>query len=391
MQTRTKNALAALLLVATIGLAVFAIRRGQAPSSPALASRALDAVPAGALLVAVADLDALRSSPIGPQLLSRDRDIPGLGKVRDVCGLDPMERVREIAVVVPAGGEEGDFGLVASGDVPDEEILACAAKVIEKRGGRPVITNVGSFRTVRDGTMILTGGEIAVKKGGPILLGAGSYLRAMIDASDGKVQSVRSSVAHARLAETVAGAAVRATIVLTPKQREDLAQSLAEDGGPAAAASIVAGAVGISVGQTIKARAVIACSDASACASLAAILTKTRDARAGDFATKLVGFSKVLEATQIQAQGESVQIGVELPADEALTLFDRLLVLRGTRHPMPSESTGRPLPSGAPEAPPPADGGAPDAMAFPPPDEVLTAKGDAGPPPRDAGARDASK
>lgn len=407
MQTRTKNAIAAAVLALAIGLCIFAIQRSRAPAS--LRAASLDAVPQGAILVAVADLDALRTSPAGAKLLAADRDIPGLGTVREVCGFDPMERIRELAIVVPAGGDEGDFGLVAAGDAQDDAILACASKVIEGRGGKPVITTVGSFRTVRDATMILSGAEIAVKRGGPILLGAGPYLRAMIDAADGRIATIRASVAHARLADLVEGSAVRATVVLTPKQREDLARDLAEGGGPRAAGSILALAVGAKLGAMVSVRAVIACETAASCADVAAILSKARDARAADFATKLVGFSKILEDTQIRAEGESVQIAAEVPADQAATLFERLLLLRGVRHPMPS---GTDLPkAAAPAEPPdaggdggvspadagvsPTDGGSSDAgskgVALPAPDEVLTAKGDAGAPPKDAGAHDGGR
>lgn len=401
MQTRTRNALAALVIAAAIGLAIFALARSRPPES--LRSRSLEAVPAGALVVAVVDLAALRATAVGPKLLANDRDIPGLGKVRDVCGFDPMERVREVVLAIPAGGDEGDFGVVATGDVPDEELLACASKVIERRGGRPIVSTIGSFRTVRDSTLVISGAEIAVKKGGPILLGAGAYLRAMIDAADGRVPTIRSSVAHARLGEQVRGATVRATVVLTPRQREDLAKSLAEEGGPRGAASIVAGAIGATITQNVALHAVIACDAPAGCAEVAALLKKARDARAADVATRIVGFSKVLEAIQIVAEGETVQITAEMPADEAATLFERLLLLRGARHPMPAGTVdpskqeappaGSPSGSAAPgaSAAAPVDAGAPDAMTQPAPDEVVTPKRDAGAPLSDAGARDAAR
>ena len=392
MQTRAKNAIAAAAVIATIGLVFFAIQRTRAPEG--MRSVALDAIPQGALVVAVADLKALRASPAGKKMLESDRNIPGLGTVREVCGFDPMERVNELAIVVPAGGDEGDFGLVAAGDAQDDAILACASKVIEARGGRSVITNVGSFRTVRDATMILSGAEIAVKKGGLILLGAGPYLRAMIDAADGRIPTIRESVAHARLSELVNGSAVRATIVLTPKQREDLAQSLAEGGGPRSAASILAGAAGVEIGPMVKLKAVIACADAPSCADVARILAKARDERAADITTRMVGFSKVLEDTQIKAEGEAIQITAQAPADDAIQLFTRLVQLRGLRHPtaaaLPPGAEDAPSKGGTP-APNSLDGGAPDAggdggVALPAPDEVLTAKGDAGAPPKDAGS-----
>jgi hypothetical protein len=391
VQTRTRNAIAALLIAGAIGLCIFALVRSRPPEP--LRSTAFEAVPAGPFIVAVANLEALRATPIGAKLLAGDRDIPGLGKVREVCGFDPMERVREVVLAVPAAGDAGDFGIVAVGDVPDDELLACAAKVIEKRGGRPVISTIGSFRTVRDGTLVVSGAEIAVKKGGPILLGAGAYLRAMIDAADGRAPTLRTSVAHARLGSEVQDATVRATVALTPAQREELAKSLAEEGGPPGAASVVGAAIGATVGQNVAIHAVIACDDQTRCAEVAALLRKARDQRAADLATRIAGFSRVLEGVQITAEGETVQIKAEVPADEAAILFERLLVLRGTRHPMP-RSTAEPEKSGAPPAPPApeaADAGAPDAMALPAPDEVLTARGDAGAPPPDAGARDAAK
>lgn len=393
MQTRTKNAIAGLLIAAAIGLCIFALVRSRPPEP--LRSTAFEAVPAGPFLVAMADLEALRATPIGAKLLEGERDIPGLGKVGDVCGFDPMARVREIVLAVPAAGDAGDFGIVAVGDIPDDDLLACASKVIEKRGGRPVVSTVGSFRTVRDGTLVVSGAEIAVKKGGPVLLGAGAYLRAMIDAADGRTPTLRSSVAHARLGEQVQGATVRATVALSPSQREELAKSLAEEGGPPGPASIVGGAIGATVGQSVAIHAVIACDDPARCADVAALLRKARDDRAADVATKIAGFARVLEGIQIAAEGETIQIKAEVPADEAAVLFERLLLLRGVRHPMPKASA-EPERRDTPPAPPPwasapADAGAPDAMALPPPDEVLTPRGDAGAPPTDAGARDAAR
>lgn len=408
MQPRTRKILINIFIAAAVGayLVVLLVRRPAA----SLRSPAMEAVPAGAFLVASADVDALRKTPLFARLLGADRDIAGLGKMRDLCGFDPMERVGQLVFVVPAGGEDGEFGVVAAGDVPADELIACTSKVIEKRGGQPVVSTVGSFRTVRDGTLVLSGAETAVRDGGPVLLGAGPYLRAMIDAADGRIATIRTSVAHARLGEQVAGATARLTVVLTPSQREDLAQALAEQGGPRGAASIFGGALGVTVGEKMVVQAIIACESADGCAEVAALLRKARDERAADVATRIAGFAGVLSAIQIEAQGETVRIRAEIPTDEAAVLLDRVLVLRGMRHPMPKASvepapqapppaTAPPgeAPSGAaapgtaaPSAPgAPADAGAPDAMALPPPDEVLRPGGDAGAP-SDAGARDAA-
>jgi hypothetical protein len=352
VQTRTRNALvfAAAAGVTVAGLAVVA--RARRP--PDLAPHALDAVPSGALLVASADLTALRGSPVGVPLFREGREIPGLGKVRDVCGFDPMDSLTEVAIAIPAAGEAGEFGLVAAGAIDDEALLACASKVIDARGGHAVTTAIGSFRSVRDATLSTTGGEIAVRKGGPLLLGAGAYLRAMIDTADGRAPSVRTSVAHAFLGREVGAASARVTVVLTPEQRRTLADEL-ESGGAAGspAGSVLAGALGVTLqGPTVALHAVLSCESAAACTKLAETLDKQRAAHAGDFAVRVVGFGAVLEQIKIVPEGAVVHARVDLPAEQAASLAERLVTLRGIRHPMPP-AEGSAEPRTAPATPPP--------------------------------------
>jgi hypothetical protein len=334
LQTRTKNALTLAVAAAALaaGLVVLARQKG----SPDLASHALDAIPTGALVVASADLDALRASPVGAPFLREGREIPGVGKVKDVCGFDPMDTLSEVALAIPAAGDAGEFGVVAAGKIDDEAILACAAKVIEARGGKAIVTPIGGFRTVRDSAQA-GGGEIAVRKGGPLLLGAGSYLRAMIDAADGRAPSIRSSVAHTQLGKQIDGGAVRVTVVLSPEQRRSLVDELAIDGAKdSPAASVVAGAFGVKLGPRVALHGVIACEQADACARFATILKSARDAKANDYSIRLVGFGEVLEQLTIEPKGELIDLRVELAAEQAATLADRVLKLRGVSHPMPN-------------------------------------------------------
>jgi hypothetical protein len=365
VQTRTRNAIAGTAAVAIIvgGVAAMALR-----SHKASGGHALDAIPSGALLVATADLAALRASPVGVPFLRESREIPGLGKVRDVCGYDPMDTLTEVAVAIPAAGDAGEFGLVATGPIDDDALLACASKVIDARGGQAVTTPVGSFRSVRDASLSITGGEIAVRRGGPLLLGAGAYLRAMIDAADGRAPSIRSSVAHTFLDHAVGDASVRVSMVLTPEERRTLAEEL-ESGGAAGspAASIRAGALGVQLGPTVGLHAIVSCESASACAALVPKLAAARDAYAQDLTIRVVGFGAILERIKIAAEGDLVHARVELPAEQAALLADRLVTLRGLRHPMPGPSAERQ------PAPPPA------------PDEVITVDAGASKGPPDAG------
>lgn len=375
MQTRTRNALAFLAVAAACGGGLAWV--AQHRQVPDLKGHALDAIPGGALLVATADIEALRASPVGAPFLRQGREIPGLGKVRDVCGFDPMDTLREVALAIPAAGDAGEFGLSASGDVDAEALLACAAKVIEGRGGRPVVTSVGSFRSVRDAAAGASAGEIAVRKGGPLLLGGGAYLRAMIDAADGRTPTIRASVAHTQLAQEVGDASVRITVVLTPDQRQALSEELAnggEAGSPAAA--IVAGALGVKLGPTVALHGVLACDGEAACSRLAVTLKAARDDRASDYATRLVGFGGVLEQLQIEPKGQTLHARVSVPSDQAVPLAERLVTLRSFRHPMPDKPPApiQLAPSGSPSAAPRArEGGAPahGGGVTPAPDEVI--------------------
>lgn len=343
------------LLAAAGGLAALVTPKRAAP----VAKGALDAVPAGALLVAAADLTALRQSPVGAPFLREGREIQGLGKVRDVCGFDPLDTLTEAAIAVPATDDAGDFGLVAAGAIDDEALVRCASKVIEARGGKPEVGAVGGFRTVRDGAQGPGGGEIAVKKGGPLLLGAGVYLRSMIDAAEGRAPSVRSSRAHGDLGKRVAGAQIRVTLVLSPELRRTLVEELASGGVPGSPAAFVSGgALGVGLGANVSLHGVLACDDAAACLRLASAADEARKARSGDPLLRLLGLAPLLERLAVQPEGEVVHARVEVPPAQAVTLAERLLALRAMRR-------GSPRPEPPPRRPAP-----------PRPDEIL--KPDAG-------------
>ncbi|APR82333.1 Sulfate adenylyltransferase [Minicystis rosea] len=338
MKTQSRNAIvfAAAGLVIAGGLAVVT----QHKKAPELTGRALDAVPSGALLVATADLGALRASPVGAPFLREGREIPGLGKVRDVCGFDPMDTLTEAAIAIPASGDSGEFGLVASGPINDDALITCASKVIEARGGRPVVTNMGSFRSVRDTSLATAGGEIAVKKGGPLLLGAGTYLRTMIDTADGRAPSIRSSRAHTALAGEIGSAALRVTVVLSAEQRRALAEEVESAGAPGSPArAVTGGALGLTLGPSVAVHGIVSCDDASACARLAETLQKAREARAGDPLARILGLATVLEKLSIKPEGELIQARVDVPADQATMLAERLLALRSLRRSAPEEPT----------------------------------------------------
>lgn len=332
MRTRTRNGLflAVLAVAAIVGLVFLDRTRPALPDG----SRALDAVPSGALVLVRADLEALRASPLAGPILSKSREIQGLGKVKEVCGQDPMDTLKELALAIPAAGEEGEFGLVGAGPLDGDGLLACASKVVSARGGRPVTSTVGTFRTVRDGSLQGVGGEIAVGGGDLLIVSGGAYLRAMVDAADGHTPTVRSSVAHGALAEAVGAADLLATVVLTAEQREVLAAGLG--GAPAGAVSALG--LGIRLGEVVRAHGVLFCTDAPNAQRLVETLVALRNERAADDATRLIGVGALLDSTTIEARGAEIHVELAAGAEEAAKVLERVLTLRSTRHPMPGDA-----------------------------------------------------
>jgi hypothetical protein len=363
VQTRSRKGLVLLAIVLAAALAGGLVWLWKRPPAVQLGSSALDAIPSGALLVATVDLKALRASPVGAPFFREGREIRGLGKLRDLCGFDPIDTLQDVAIAIPAAGDSGEFGLAAAGQIQADALVSCAAKVIEARGGRPVTTPIGSFSTVREADQP-GGGEIAVRPGGLLLLGGGPYLRAMIDSADGRTPTIRTSAAHSELGRLVGGAAARVTFVLSPEQRRSIAEELSLSGAEGApAASILAGGLGMDIGPTIALHGVISCATAPACQAIGEQLRAARDARVEDLATRLTGFAAVLERIQFEPKGDTLHLRVSLLADEAGTLADRLLTLRGFRHPMPEPEP--------PEPAEPPDAAPPDAA---PPGEIIRPK-----------------
>jgi hypothetical protein len=348
--------------------------------SPTFAS-SLDAIPEGALLVATADVGVLRRSSALAPILSETGEISGFGKVRDVCGFDPLDGITEVAMGIPAAGADGDFGLVAFGTVDAEALLSCASKVIEARGGRPVVNPIGGFRTVRDSAALASSAEIAVRDGGPILLGAGSYLRAMIDAADARIPRVSSDLLHQRLSNEIGAGAVRVTVVLTPEQRRTLNEELARGGaqGSPAAAMIGLG-LAVSVDSRVGLSGVVVCDAANACTELGRTFDARRSSQSDDPLIRLVGAKPLLERMKISSEGTRITARVDMSTEEAANLVERLLLVRQALQRQEAQDSledQRPAPAQPPDdAGTSGDGGSLDAGSA----------ADAGAP-KDAGAK----
>jgi hypothetical protein len=317
MKVSTLN-LMTLGAVAVAAAAVFglALRRPEA-RAPAFAP--LDAIPAGAALVATVDLGRLRQSEIGALLTAGGRQLPGVGRIADVCGFDPTSAIDFIAVGVPSGGPgPTDFGLVATGSFQADRLADCASTVIARQGGRPARSQIGSFIGVRDRNRS-EGGEVAIREGGPVLLGGGGYLRDMIDATEGRLPPVHRDEAHLALRRSVGeDAALVATWLPKPDWLERALGTPEAKDSPLSGIRVAAIRVDVSPGW--QARAILGCELARACQDLASLLERVRDDPA-----PILGLPLQLRDVQITQADREVRLSLNLDAQQVARITEQFL------------------------------------------------------------------
>lgn len=205
-----------LLLLAVAGSA-WLIRREPPKRPPAVTAVSADPlrfVPAGAELVVTVDVEVLAKVAASDLLRAGGARFLGLDKD---CGFEPLLEMRRLAFAVPARApEEGsDFALIAETSLGVEPVLRCAETLIAKRGGRPVRSELGRFRAVRD--QAKPGGELAIRPDGVFVLSGGGYFRDVLDAINGsaapdEAARLRAAV-HAGLRRKLGPAEVVVTLL----------------------------------------------------------------------------------------------------------------------------------------------------------------------------------
>ena len=168
-----------LLLLSALALSVVAARRAPSHAPQSAAADPMAAVPAGPELLLSANLAELAAAA-GPELLQAGgAQLLGL---RELCGFEPLLGLRRVVLALPPRQSEQsspDFAFIAETSLEGEAVLRCAEAVISKRGGRPVRSQLGAFRSVRDQRK--PAGEIAVRADGLLILSGGAYLREVLD------------------------------------------------------------------------------------------------------------------------------------------------------------------------------------------------------------------
>lgn len=330
------------MVAAAIALAVWLVRR--ASSDP------IRAVPASSFLVLSVDFELLRASPLfkaafGPEG-ARTLGFPSFA---DTCGFDPLDRAAEVHVAVPANGEPGDFGVVATGEVTADELIGCGKKLVAGSGPTPTMRDEGTFKTFSDES---SGLRIAFRRGGPAIGGRGKWVESMMAAAEGREPSLGTNAAHAKMREELGSASIVLTAVMPRALRERLDKEWSA--GEASNAAL-AGVLGVdtialsldagSAARPAKLAVRLGCDSASACAEVKKLIERKRFEWGKDLGLRLVGVGSLLDAIEIRASGSELQLTASVPADELAGVVERVLKMRKEKRaaPPPSSPPAMPL------------------------------------------------
>ena len=285
--TRFERAhLIALFVIAVATALLFARAPGKLPrpcsdrseTRPASVRSIAESVPAGLELVVTADFVRLRELGFGRWWAAAERELGGVGKLSELCQFDPTLRLRELALTVPVPANDGELGFAATGEFSADALGACASRVVARRGGQPTRGRTGSFLTVRDPARA-GWGEIAVRDGGPVLLGRGPHLGDLIDAAEGRRPTLASDGEHTELRRALGpGGAVLASWVPRPGSAREWLSDTGMDGD--ALDALRGAALRLDADPGLSVELVLGCPDPRLCQRL--------EAHVGELGRKLV-------------------------------------------------------------------------------------------------------
>lgn len=327
-----RGAIVLVVALAAIAAWIVANRRVVGEGAEPASASILEHVPPGAMLLATVDVAALRGTPLGEQLLGQGRTVAGLGEVTAICGADPMDAVRLLAIAIPDAGQDTGFGLFAAGPFDAAELIGCAEKIVAGRGGRPVRSPAGRFLLLKDASLELSSAELAAADGGPVILGEPAYVRAALGTES--AESSERDERHAALRGLVPGGQLVATAALSAEQRRALISELKAQNMPDSPFRSVNGAaLSVSVTDEIALSVAVRCDDAEASLRVAEHIRRAAESEADSLPAQAIGLSALLERLDVKADAQAVHVRLSMPAAEALATLRRALALRKLAEP----------------------------------------------------------
>lgn len=314
-----------------------------APRAPS----ALDAVPARSFLVATVDLEALRASPLREQLGTLGE--AGIARVKRTCGFDPLARATELAIAIPEEEAPGEFGVAARADLTAVEIASCADKLAIERGGRTrVEERPGGFTVVEEEGGDRTVSRIALRKGGPLLVGAGHWLDTMMETARTGRGGVQDDPTHTSLRKAVVGTGKPAVVVsailpraLRERLKREMAGGATDPDSRAAMSGVLAVATaslafspGTRGGQATLAIE-LGCEGPAECKEVARLIERKRREASGDLRLRLAGVTALLDALHVEVTGATLRATLSHDAEDFARLAAKLADALGEGPPEP--------------------------------------------------------
>ena len=320
-----------LISAVTLAAWVFGTHAHDTPPSALLASPTqpispLSVLPPGSAFVLSADVARLEQAPLGPFLAKR---LGHLGRASDLgklCGFDPLTRLAQLALAVPAAGEAAqehadDFGIVATGRFSASEITRCASAAIAQRGGEPALSTLGGFSSVRDRKG--SGGEVA-SKDGLLIVSGGSYFRELVDAADGNAPAREHEdprdARHAALRRALGSGDIVATWLLSDRWFERVSGDSSARLSPFGAVRALGARLIVS--SDVRVSVLLECVDADGATRIATLI--------GDMRTSLgslalaPALSDAARRIELSPAGAELRLSLTLSQDELAALFDAL-------------------------------------------------------------------
>ena len=335
MNTRTRNAG---LLAAFTATAVAALVYAELHKRPVAV---VDVLPRNAAMILEIDLATLRRSPAGRDALELLVQKPLEAKAR--CAGELLRGIDRIGIAVPAGsGFEDDVAIVAMGTwLRAGEVSSCAQGVVKERGGAPIVLKQGTFTTVQDGDGMH--GVLAVRDGGPLVVGRGPWLSAVVDVADGVAKSLRDDPVHDLARRSKVGAFATLTYALPEELRADLATKLPKGTQVLSKIPSLVAALRLDEtdGGTLTLEAEAACAG-EVCTDLAKLAEGAREMLAHDPRATLLGVKDDLAHATITAESTRLVVTVRVRIERLQAIWKQL---EGQTAIAPSLPSGHPEPS----------------------------------------------
>lgn len=326
LRTRTLNSLLVFSSLA-VGTALLTMMT-RVIQRPDLTQPALAAIPAGAQLIASVDLRRLRTTPFARVLSGKSRALlqpagDGSNELTRLCGFDPLDLAQDLALAVPPSPTDGELAVAATGPFSAASLTTCASRIVTAREGRPVTLREGDFLVVTD-VSASSAEVVAVRDGGPLLLGSASYVRQMMATAERRAPSAQTDARHVALRSEVGERQpLVLSALLTADGRDRVRAELGDPG--AAAASVIGLSLSASAGDPVALHGMIGCDQGEPCAQLARSLDALRKSDEGELGKQLLGLKEPLDAATIAAEGPTVHAHLQVPQATVLRLLETLM------------------------------------------------------------------